>query len=156
MITDEYFHIIFLILFTIWFLIFIILSIKNINNCKNYLKNNEKKLLKTLSENIKLKSIPFWIINFIILLFFSIGALFGTRGFFIIFLPIPIIFTYLILLGTSIFSISYIRLLYKNNEIKKYQMIIHIILQLCFIWDIIDIIYLKIKIKNNSVVQTST
>jgi len=138
---------VFAILLFAWLCIFVILSIKNITIARKYISEGEKEKLKVIMEKIKLKSIPFWIMNFILLFCITFFAVLGTRGYLIPFVPIPILFTYIILIGTSIFSISYIRILYKNNEITFFQMIIHIILQLCFFGDIIDVLYLKYKIK---------
>jgi hypothetical protein len=94
----------------------------------------------------KFGSIPFWIINFIILVIVGILGVVATRGAGIIFLPILMLLTYILFLGTSVFSISYIKLLYQEGEIVSLHKNMHIILQLCFILDIVDIIYLKIKL----------
>jgi hypothetical protein len=136
----------------IWFLLYIIISIKNIFFVKYLIKQNNKDKLKKDVELIKFGSIPFWIINFIILSILTIGAVMGTRGILIFLVPIPIFISYIILLGTSIFSISYIRLLYKENNIVHKEMILQIILQLIFVLDIFGIIYLKNKysIKNEN------
>jgi len=135
----------FLILFSLWFCVFIAVSIKNIIVAKRYVREKQKDKLRKLTEITKFGSIPFWIINFVILFFFTIAAIVGTRGIFIVFVPVPIFFSYLLLLGTSVFSISYVRLLYKEKDITLGMAIVHTILQLCFCWDIFDIIYLKYK-----------
>ena len=136
------------ILLAIWFLIYIIISIKNIFYVNDLIKQNNKGKLKNNAESIKLCSIPFWVINFIILSIFTIGAVMSTRGILIFLVPIPIFVSYIILLGTSIFSISYIRLLYKENKIGYKGMLIYTIFQLMFVFDIFCIIYLKYKYSN--------
>ena len=135
------------ILLALWFVIFIILSIRNIIYTNKLLKRCEIDKLKKLTEFIKFGAIPFWIINFILLSLLTIAIVMGTRGIGIVIIPVPIIIAYIILLGTSIFSIPYIKLLYKGKKIGFKQMVIHIILQLCFVWDVIGIIYLKINDK---------
>jgi hypothetical protein len=132
----------------IWFMAYIIISIKNIFYNKYLLINNDTDKLKKNAELVKFGAIPFWIINFIILALITIAAVMGTRGILMFFVPIPIFLSYIIFLGTSIFSISYIRLLYKEKVIVFKQMVIYIILQLIFCLDIIGIIYLKNKYKN--------
>jgi len=128
------------VLFLLWLIIFIIIIIKNILFViKLYKQNNAVELLKN-TKYIKLSLIPFWVINFIVTLLIMIILIMGTRGFGIILIPIPVCFAYFILLVTSSFSIAYILLQNKNKKIKNY--IIHIILQLCFVLDIIDTIYI--------------
>ena len=125
---------------------YIIVSIINIFYAKKLIKQKCKEKLKKLTEVSKFGSIPFWIINFIILVIVGILGVVATRGAGIIFLPILMLLTYILFLGTSVFSISYIKLLYQEGEIVSLHKNMHIILQLCFILDIVDIIYLKIKL----------
>jgi hypothetical protein len=131
---------------------FLIVTILNIFYTKRLIKQRERKKLKKSAEIVKLASIPFWIINFLVLSLSAFAAIIATRGFGIVFLPIFILITYIALLGTSVFSISYIRLLYKEKEIGFAQMTIHIILQLCFVSDIIGIIYLKKTIPKKGII----
>jgi hypothetical protein len=138
------------ILLVSWFVIFLILSIRNIIYTNKLLKRSEIDKLKKLTEFIKFGAIPFWIINFILLSLFTIAIVMGTRGIGIVIIPVPILITYIILLGTSIFSIPYIKLLYRIKKIGFKQMVIHIILQLCFVWDVIGILYLKINNKKEN------
>jgi hypothetical protein len=142
--------IVFFIVLIIWLIIYIITSIKNVMTSRKYIRELEINKLKKISEDIKFKSIPFWIINFLVLLFLTISAVVGTKGILIFIIPISILFTYIILLGTSVFSISYIILLYKNNNILLIQLIFHVILQLCFVFDIIDMFYLRLRIKKDN------
>jgi len=136
------------IILAIWFIAYIVISIKNIFYNKYLLVNNDNDKLKKNAELVKFGAIPFWIINFIILALITFAAVMGTRGILMFFVPIPILVSYIIFLGTSIFSISYIRLLYKEKVIVFKQMVIYIILQLIFCLDVVGILYLKIKYKN--------
>jgi hypothetical protein len=128
---------------------YIIVSIINIFYAKKLIKQKNKEKLNKLMRVIKFGSIPFWIINFIILVIAGIFGIVATRGAGIIFLPILVLLTYILFLGTSVFSIAYIKLLYQEGEIVSIHKILHIILQLCFVLDIVDIIYLKIKLNKN-------
>jgi len=141
-------------LLVIWFVCFIIFLIINILFLKKLVKKNELEKIFNYTKIIKYSAIPFWVINFI--------SYFGVMQFFvlimwgmaILIIPIILFLSYLILLATSIYSINYIILAEKNKMITKTQCIINIILQLCFILDIINVLYLEInkkKKKNNEV-----
>jgi hypothetical protein len=64
------------------------------------------------------------------------------HGFGFLIVPIFIFLSYTVLMLTSIFSILYLINLRKNKIILNKQFIVHLILQLCFVIDIIDIIYI--------------
>jgi hypothetical protein len=98
---------------------------------------------------LKLSSILFWIINFITTASVFGVMVFATRGIGIILSPIPVMVSYLMLLATSLYSIVYLRLLYKNGALDKREFKIHLILQLIFTLDIIDTIYLIVKKRLN-------
>ena len=128
------------LIFLIWLLLFICSIVLNIKNTVKLFRENNLIILRKNSKLIKLTLIPFWILHFILSTLTMIAFIGGTRGMGIIFLPIPIFFTYIFLLITSIFSIAFILLLRRNKYID--DVIIHIILQLCFVLDIIDMIYI--------------
>ena len=139
------------IIFLFWLSLYIYSIILNIKNTiKLFRQNNILEIRKNV-KIIKLSLIPFWILHFIISVIIMFVFLGISRGLGIIFIPIPIFFTYLFLLITSIFSIAFILLLNKNKYLKHNY--IHILLQLCFVIDIIDIIYLlrKINLENNNI-----
>jgi hypothetical protein len=119
----------------------------NIKNTVKLYKQNDVFELRKRAKIIKLSLIPFWIFHFFISALIMIFFIAISRGMGIIFVPIPMFFTYISLLITSIFSIAFILLLNKNKYLKRYY--IHILLQLCFVIDIIDIIYLLKKIDIN-------
>jgi hypothetical protein len=90
---------------------------------------------------IKLLSVPCFVVNFLI------WALYGIvpMGFVMwIFLPLVIFITYSVLLVTSSFSVSTIILYGKSKKLSKVEIIVHIWLQLIFVIDVIDAIYLFI------------
>jgi hypothetical protein len=139
------------IIFLFWLSIYIYFIVINIINTVILYRQNNISELRKNAKIIKLTLIPFWILHFIlsaIIIFIFLGI---SRGMGIIFVPIPIFFTYILLLITSIFSITYILLLNKNKYLKHYY--VHILLQLCFVIDIIDIIYLfrKINLEKNNI-----
>jgi hypothetical protein len=71
-------------------------------------------------------------------------------GFVLLFIPIPIFLSYIILLVTSSYSISYLVLLKRNDIITRKQFRIYLVLQLCFVLDIIGIIYISNRVKKMS------
>lgn len=95
----------------------------------------------------KLGLIPFFIINFVLWLIFA-GATANPFLFLLwIIIPVGIIYTYMVLLGTSCYSISQIVILCKKGILTKKQSIFHIILQLFFLADIFDCLYLCLKFR---------
>jgi hypothetical protein len=143
---DKYAGLFIGIILAVWFLLYIIISIRNIFYVKDLITLNNGEKLKEDAEFVKFNSIPFWEINFFIFFLLSIIT-FLVVGSIEMFL-VSIIISYIILLGTSIFSISYIRLLYKENIIGYKEMIFQIILQLIFVLDIFGIKNLKNKYSN--------
>jgi len=57
--------------------------------------------------------------------------------------------SYLFLVTTSCYSLAYLGILLKNKQISIFNFLFHMILQLCFVLDIIDTIYLLNKNKYN-------
>lgn len=92
---------------------------------------------------IKLLSIPFFIINFAIW-----TGVVGTVSLFPgglliwIFVPIIVFLTFIILLVTSSFSISTVILYGRSKLLNKHEIIIHILLQLIFVIDVFDAMFL--------------
>jgi hypothetical protein len=134
----------------VWFSGLIFVGIINLFHAIKLYKNNEIKLLLNLSKRLKILIIPFWIINFFawaLIIFGLVFALRGGTGLIIgaFILIIGISFSYIVLLLTSTYSIFFIKSLYKIKIIKNH--VLHIILQLCFILDIVDILWLNKKYK---------
>ena len=93
----------------------------------------------------KLSLIPFYVINFVIWL---IGSMVFHIALFVwTFLPIVIAYTYFTIYGTSAHIIARLLYLRRNNIITTKQFVIHFILQIMFVLDIIDSIYLTVKYK---------
>lgn len=138
--SDKVFEILLL-----WSVVFLIISIVNIISIVlDYRNNNSERLLKKM-KRVKFSLIPFWIINFICYIPISSLLLVIGHGFGFFIVPIFMAITYIVLLFTSIFSISYLLNIKKNKRITNWQFIGHSILQLCFIIDIIDTIYIASK-----------
>jgi len=138
------------IIFLLWFIFYFIFSIVNIISLIYDYKNNNSEILFKKMKRLKIGLIPFWIINFICYIPISAILLVAGHGFGFIIVPIFIFLSYTVLIFTSIFSIVYLKLLRRNEIITKKQFIIHTILQLFFILDVIDTLYiLKILRKTN-------
>jgi hypothetical protein len=142
-------------IFIIWFVVFLIYTIINIIYLKHNINKNQFDKIYKYTKIVKLSIIPFWIINIV--------AYFGVMQFFVLLMwgmavlivPIIVFISYLVLVSTSIYSISYIIVLKRNNKLTKKQFIINILFQLCFILDIIGLIYLLKLIKKNDEIRTN-
>ena len=137
-------------IYIVWAVLFIIYFICNIIFLNINVKNKNVEKIKNYCKIIKYYSIPFWIMNIISYIGLIIAFFFIMFGWVIIFIPIPIFISYIILLATSSYSISYLIIMKRNGSITKKQFIKNIILQLCFIFDIIGIIILFKKEKKMS------
>jgi hypothetical protein len=113
---------------------YFVLSIISIFNSRKMIIQQEKEKLLKSACLVKFGSIPFWVAVLYInsqLLFWGSEIIFG------------LVFIYILLLGTSIFSIAYIKLLFREKTINTGKMVIHTLLQLFFVLDIINIFILK-------------
>ena len=128
-------------------------AVNIINAIVTALKNKNETLTSSWHNKtmlvFKLIMIPFFVLNFIFwYTATSITFLFG--GFLLI--PIGIVFTYIILLSSSTHVISEMYVYYKNRKITFPFFILHSLLQLLFVVDVIDYIYVHRtlnKIYNN-------
>jgi hypothetical protein len=88
---------------------------------------------------LKLSLIPYWIINFVWIVAASLTTAF--MGGLVLGLAL-LLSSYLYLASTSCYSLAYLGVLYRNNRITGARCIVHAVLQLCFVLDIIDTLYL--------------
>lgn len=92
---------------------------------------------------LKLSAIPFFIINFMLWTgLFGMLILFPGGIFLLALSPIIVLLTFTVLLVTSASSISALVYCYRARQIDTLRLIIHTILQLIFVLDIIDSIFL--------------
>lgn len=136
----------------------IMFAIINFVNTYKLYKRNEFDYLRKYMKAIKLGAIPYFILNFIffVLLFLLFAA--ATRGIMLVtpmplLFLLPIFFTYLSVIFTSSYGIGYTAILYKEQKLKSGKLVIHILLQLCFVMDVLDTIVLLRKYKVNMVSQ---
>jgi hypothetical protein len=94
----------------------------------------------------KIGLIPFYVVNFVLLLLATLLFLNPLMFFMGIFIAIiGVIVTYLTLLATSSYEIVQIITLGRKNVLTKKQCAAHIVLQLIFIADVADSIFLFVK-----------
>jgi hypothetical protein len=129
------------IIFGILFLGFayVVVSIISIFRAHGMVKRRDEEKLKKSASVVKLGSIFFWIV---VLVFIKLIDLWGiekliARG-----------ICYIVLLGTSIFSLAYIRLLFKEKKLNAGQTVLYTLSQLFFVIDIIGILILRHSVKN--------
>ncbi|MCL2765512.1 MAG: MG2 domain-containing protein [Treponema sp.] len=122
------------------FCIYIVLSVKNIFYSRKLLKAQDKERLLKLACIVKIGAILFWIA---VLYISSQIYLWGSD------VILTLIFIYILLLGTSVFSIAYIKLLYNEKSISARSAVILVLLQIFFVLDIVSFLILRSSGKIN-------
>lgn len=131
-----------------------IIAVTNVINSITLFKNSDHVSLRQNMKILKFGLIPYFVINFVLYLFIFLILFAASRGIIIfspipLFFIIPIFFTYLAVLFTSFYGIGYVLILWKENRIKNSCLVIHVLLQLCFVLDVISTIILLAKYKNS-------
>ena len=131
----------------------VIFAVKNVLNTFTFYKNKEYNSLRKCMKVLKLGVIPYFVINFVVYLLLFTLFFAASRGL-MIFTPIPlfflfpIFFTYLtVLSSTSPYGIGFAVILRKGNRLKNRELMIHVLLQLCFVLDVIGTLILLLKYK---------
>lgn len=130
----------------------LVYGIKNIRLAIRLAINGNQKDLYKYAKKAKYWSIWVFVLNFAINFFVMLILTLVSKGF-IIFSPyslltmIVVAMTYLDVIFTSIFGIVLIVCKRLNNEVSKGFAIINIILLLCFVFDILDTMYLHFKFR---------
>ncbi|MDO4327597.1 MAG: hypothetical protein Q4E24_16500 [bacterium] len=106
-----------------------------------YRKGYEEKLKKSV-KILKLYSIPFYLLNFIVSFVYWFFILAGSRGILFFLLPIPIAITCLIIFQTGCVGICYIMYLRKQLGSQKKPSRTHYLIQLIPILDVISTLYI--------------
>jgi hypothetical protein len=121
--------------------VFVIFSIINMVNAAKKYRENNLPVLGKYTKAIKTGLIPFWIIHFVhSISVLYIEPLFGVEHFIVLLAA-----AYIVLTVSSVFSITWLRLLLHNNEITKKNFVVLVIMQLCFVTDFIGIMFLLKK-----------
>jgi uncharacterized protein YfaS (alpha-2-macroglobulin family) len=127
------------ILLALLLLAFDVISIISIFKSSKLIKQKDEEKLKKSARLVKFGSIIFWIAAFIL---YKVMRLWGIEK--IIFLTL----LYTVLLGTSVYSIAYIKLLRKEKKLNLVLAIIFTLSQLFFVFDILGILFLASFVKN--------
>lgn len=98
--------------------------------------------LKKSVKLLKLYSIPFYLLNFMVSFVYWFFILAGSRGILFFLLPIPIAITCLIIFQTGCVGICYIMYLRKQPGNQRKPSGIHYVMQLISILDVISTIYI--------------
>jgi uncharacterized protein YfaS (alpha-2-macroglobulin family) len=133
-------YMIFTAMFFLSLCAYLILSIISIFKSRKLIKQQNGEKLKKSASIVKIGSIFFWIATAVAIMLLNpwgIEKLFA------------LVFCYVILLGTSVFSFAYIRFLSKEKKINAFQTIVFTLLQLFFVVDIIGIFILRYLDKKN-------
>lgn len=125
----------------------LLLSLGHLKRAIGLYKTNDADGLRRGMKQMKLASIPYFVVNFIYFAALALLAMVASRGIVLV-TPIPLIFvlvmifTYVIMLFTSIYGIVYLAWLKKSGAIKLAPMVAHIIMQMIFVLDIIGTVLL--------------
>lgn len=112
-------------------------------------RKDDTNILRKSVRILKFYSIPFYIINFIysvLAWFVLVGA---SRGIMIIFVPIPICITYLLIIQSGCVGVFYLKSLNKKNENSIRFSGIHYLLQFIPVLDVMSSIIVIRKTKSN-------
>lgn len=91
----------------------------------------------------KLCNTPFFILN-ILMWLLVVPATFNPFLMWVwLFVPLAIVYAYMLLLATSSYAIAHLIFLCRKGEISKRTCVLHIFLQLIFVVDVIDIFLLR-------------
>lgn len=142
----------FFILSIATFLVIMFLLIKNAKKAVNLGINLEYDVLRKSMKSIKLGMTPVCILDFLLFCLLCLLLFVASRGLILftpvpIFLGIPIFFVYVTIVLTSSYGIAFVVTLRRQNTITTGKLILYIILQLCFVLDIIATIVLIAKYK---------
>ncbi|MCP4162676.1 MAG: hypothetical protein GY760_21640 [Deltaproteobacteria bacterium] len=128
-------------LYLISLIFLFIFGILNIRNSIKLQKENDLNELKKSTKLIKIGAIPFFVLNFLVSVFFIAIS----HGMGLLIAPLLVFLTYLILLVTSSYSICLINLIMKKELKSNKWMLIQILLQLCFVFDILGLFFILNK-----------
>lgn len=128
----------------------IVSNILNINKGKISIAD-----LYLKSKKYKLLFIPFQILTLLVLaIAFLPLMMLGSAAF--ICTRFGVRFLYISLMSTSVYSILFVLFLYNKKKITLFETVVHIILQLIFVLDIVDSLYLASKYKNITIEKERT
>lgn len=106
-------------------------------------------------QKYKLLFIPFQILTLLVLaIAFLPLMMLGSAAF--ICTRFGVRFLYISLMSTSVYSILFVLFLYNKKKITLFETVVHIILQLIFVLDIVDSLYLASKYKNITIEKERT
>ena len=128
-------------------------GIRNIKTGIKLAKSGDGDSLMSFMKTAKFGSIPMYVIVFIINFVMTLVMLLTPMGFLMIPFTLgpAVLFTYLNVIFTSAFSICFLKDKKNKGEISAAFMVVNILLQLCFVLDVIDTIYLCVKFRKKKI-----
>lgn len=156
-----------LMLFAVGFPVFfywsvvVILGIGNaVHSFRIFRENQEVEYVNSMLI-LKYGLVVFFCVNFILLVFwyfmFALGMFIGSRGTILFALPVllpwliiciglAVIGTWLAILPGSCYSLQVLRQAYKQGKLSRSAMFLHAVLQFIFLIDVLDAMYLALKL----------
>lgn len=139
-----------LLLFALYVMIKLIFGIRNIVIAIKLALNNDSKTLFQLAKKTKYGSIWVFVINYIvnrIACYVVVLLLFHAAILALPYIGFIILMTYLDVIFTSCFGICFIILKKRKGEVSLKFAVLNVVLLLCFVFDIVDTIYISRKCK---------
>lgn len=130
----------------------IVLAVFNVQSALLLFQVGDAFHLRRQMRTLKMGSIPYFVLNFILYVLLALLIIAASRGL-VIFTPIPlmfiipVLFTYLSLLFTSPYGIAYAATVHREGKMSAVGLAFHILLQLCFVLDVVDTAVLLMKHK---------
>jgi hypothetical protein len=136
-IDEGKFQLIYFIVFCIIVMIFIIFAVLNIIRAVNLISRKNYIEIRKNIKKTKYGSIPCFVFNFILVGFATFIMFAASHGFGIFFLPIPVFFTWIVVVISSVYGLGLLLILHREKVISTKRFVIFGILQICFVFDII-------------------
>lgn len=132
-------------------LIYFIAVIGSLNHAERRFSLGETDRIGRIALALKCVSIPWFVINYgYWAYFFMVGGIM-TWGIILVFIPLAVGFTWLIMMVTSVYSLLYLSLLKKEGRLSNRSVLEYQIFQMCFVADVISLGILSIRMKHSHV-----
>lgn len=136
---------VFTVLYLACMLLSMIIGIVNLVCAIKEAKKDTPDCFRTIL-TFKLIHIPFYIINFLAWFILALAAANPFLMWMWLFIPVAIVYTYGVLLSTSLYACTH--LLARKRNGKQQKIWYHVLLQLTFVLDVVDSVFLYVKYKD--------
>lgn len=134
----------------------IVCAVASVKDASLLYREKDSAYLRKYMKALKMGAIPYFVLNFILYFLLFMLSVAASRGL-VILTPIPfmfvilVFFTYLSLLFTAPYGMAYAVIIQREGKMSTGRLVIHILLQLCFVLDVVDTIVLLMKYERKQV-----